>query len=212
MDFISYLDFWSCVTAFIPLIAALILFKKTSKTLRILSVFVFINAFPEVIAVVLAYHSINNLYVFHAHTIIESIFVCMLVSKIIQTKAIHVIAISFCILFTVFCIINAFYIEGLESFNFIPRIIEGLTVISFCVYFFYRLFTADEMLDLIKYPYFWLFSGWLIYFAGTFFLFNYRNDPGFYVTFPIIHSILNIFLNLVYTYTLWLGSRKSASL
>jgi len=211
LDLFSELDFWSAASAFIPALGALLLFKHTSKTLRILSVFVLINPIQEFAALALAYNGIPNAFVFHLHTVLEFAFVCILFSKIIQVKWFTYLSITLCICFTIFCIINALYIEGLEAFNFLPRGIEGILAIIFSVYFFYRLFTAEESLDLLRYPYFWLFAGWLIYFSGTFFLFIYNDSAGFDIIFPVIHSVLNILLNLVYTYTLWLGSKKLIS-
>jgi len=149
--------------------------------------------------------------VFHLHTIVEYVFIMIITSSIISNKRFNKVALLFIIIFFVFNLINVFFIEGIFSLNFLPRGIEGLSAIGICIYFFYQLFNADETLDLIHYPYFWLFSGWLIYFSGTFFLFIYNNQAGFNITFPVIHSVLNILLNLVYTYTLWLGSRKLIS-
>lgn len=211
MDLSDYLLKASFCSAFIPAATALLLFRKTPKALRILSAFAFINIVAEIISSTLSRNFINNMPVFHLHTMIEFLFVVYLASKIIDTKSFYRFSLASGLIFLSFCITNALFIEGFEEPNFLPRGIEGLTVIGICVYFFYRLFAAEESLDLLKYPYFWLFASWLIYFSGTFFLFIYRNSSGFGIAFPIIHSILNIFLNLVYTYTLWLGSRKSTS-
>jgi hypothetical protein len=209
LDLLNELDFWSAVSAFIPVIGSLFLFKHTTNTLSILGVFVFFNMVHEYIALAIAYEGIPNAFMFHLHTILEFIFVCLLSAKIIQTLNFTRLIIILCICFTAFCFIDAYFIEGWDAFNFLPRGIEGILAISISIYFFYRLFTAEESLDLLRYPYFWLFTGWLIYFSGTFFLFIYNDSAGFDIIFPLIHSVLNILLNLVYTYTLWLGSRKS---
>lgn len=186
----------------------MILLRKTKKTLGILSVFLVLNVIIEIVAFLISEYSINNMFVFHIHTVIEFAFVVWVALKIIKPVRATEIAIILPAAFLVFSIIDAFYIENLDSLNSLPRGIEGLIVIAISVFFFYRLFNSEENFDLLKYPYFWLFSGWLIYFSGTFFLFIYNNMAGFTITFPVIHSVLNILLNLVFTYTLWLGSRK----
>lgn len=198
-------------SAFVPVFMFAVRFGKISETLRYLGVFLIFNVCVEIIAGFLGYKGINNIYLLHLHTPIEFYCVLFVTASVIGTNIISKILIFLAVIFTLFCLIDAMWIETLQNFNFFPRGLEGLIIISTCSFFFYRLFVAEETVDLLKYPYFWLFGGWLIYFSGTFFLFIYKQNAGFTLTFPVIHSILNIFLNLVYTYTLWLDSRKLIS-
>jgi hypothetical protein len=95
------------------------------------------------------------------------------------------------------------------------RLIECVIMMLLCIYFYFELFLSSQTVNLMRYPHYWLVSGFLLYFAGTFFL-NLVGDMainsarlGFYGY--DIHSVLNIFLNLIFTLTLWIGRKASIS-
>jgi fatty-acid desaturase len=81
--------------------------------------------------------------------------------------------------------------------------------------FFINIFQQSTIVNLLEYPGFWLVSGLLLYFAGTFFMnivgqvVLYEKVLGFDVY--DIHSFLNIFLNIIYTIALWMSSRRLIS-
>lgn len=159
-------------------------------------------------AFVLSSKGTNNLFLFHLYTILEFTLITFIFFKR-TTKNYLIPFLIFAGAFLLLCIVNIIFWEGLDEFNTIPRAVEGISVIIYCFVFFFWIFNAEENFDLLKYDHFWLFSGWLIYFSGTFFLYLFSNHQSVYFLYPIIHSVLNIFLNLIYTYVLWLGSRKS---
>lgn len=176
-----------------------------------MSVFLILIIVGQVFATYLNLQGKNNLFIFHIYTPVEFfVFTYILKSSIKSSLVKKIVNISM-ICFTLFCIYDMFEFETIYKFNSLPRGFEGILAIGFSLYFFYEIFVAEENIDLLKSSYFWLFSGWLIYFSGTFFLYIYGNHVGTNITYPIIHSILNIFLNLVYIYALWLGSRKLTS-
>jgi hypothetical protein len=71
-----------------------------------------------------------------------------------------------------------------------------------------------EYMYLEKTPFFWLTSGYLVYFSGTLLLFLFarlifENDPGGYHW--NIRQFLQIGLNMIYVVTFWLGCKKLTS-
>lgn len=206
------LAYSSVLSSFIPLILGIVEYKKIQKTLKILSVFCLVTCIIELVSAYLGYNKINTMFMLHLFTPIEFIFIIW-VMKSLKSRSFNELdfLLAILILFITFCIADSVYIESIKHFNSIGRGIEGIILICLCVFFFYSIFTSSESVDLLTYPYFWLFAGWLIYFSGTLFLFIYSYQGGLNATFSVIHSVLNIFLNLIFTYTLWLGSRKSIS-
>lgn len=212
MDLLITLEYLSVFLSITTGVVCVLLFKRQQKVLKILSTFLILMLAIQFVVMYLNLNRINNLFLFHLYTPIEFGLLSIILSLINSRKKTKLIINGICILFILFCIFSALFIEPLSAFNSIARGIEGVLAIVLSIYFFYALFNDDDTKDLLKYPYFWLFSGWLIYFSGTFFLFMYANNQGIAtLTYPIIHSVLNIFLNLVYIYVLWLGSRKSIS-
>jgi hypothetical protein len=210
--YIDILTYFALGFAFIPAVAAALFFKKQQKALKILSAFVIFNGVTEIVNSTVVLNNINSLPIHHFYTVVE-----FSVSLIISSLVIYPNAkspyrfLSIIALVLLISILDVSFFESLKSVNSIPRVIQGLTMIAISIYFFYKIFIASEFIDILRYPYFWLYTGWLIYFSGTFFLFVYSYQTGMTITYPIIHSVLYIFLNLVYTYVLWLGSRKSTS-
>ncbi|MBK7128315.1 MAG: hypothetical protein IPM74_12200 [Crocinitomicaceae bacterium] len=114
----------------------------------------------------------------------------------------------FGICYLAFAALDSFYLEGLDTVNFFSRGVAGLAMLALSLYFFLQIFHLDESIKLTSYPYFWLFSGWLFYYSGTFFMFTIRDIEGWGYTFPYIHSILNILLNGIYVYVFWLAAKQ----
>ncbi len=165
----------------------------------------------QVFATYLNLNGQNNLFIFHIYTPLEFFVFTYILKSVVKSSSIKILLNLLLISFTLFCIYDMIVFETLSKFNSVPRGIEGILAIIFCIYFFFQLFISEESFQLKSYPPFWLFSGWLIYFSGTFFLFIYANHTGSNLTYPIIHSALNLILNLAYINVLWLGSRKSIS-
>jgi hypothetical protein len=186
-------------------------YKYLEKTLRILSVFCFIKVVSECTAAYLSSLSINNMFLIHIFTPIEFVSTILIFLTIHNTKPIQTFGKIISLLFCVYCVLNALFFQPITSFNSFPQGIQCIIMIMICIYFFYRLLIADEFIDLMRSPNFWLFGGWMLYFSGTLFLFilSYRGDVN--LTFSVIHSVLNILLNLIFTYAIWLGRTKSIS-
>ncbi len=213
MKFIEILAYIALGSSFVPATIGLFHFRKQQKALKILSAFAVFCAVTELVNLVIVMkYKINVFPLHHTYTVIE--FSCaLIISSIIlyPAKNDRIRYFFIFVLVLSFTLIDLTFFESLDMLNSIPRVIEGLTMIAVSILFFYKIFVTPEVVDILKYPYFWLFTGWLIYFSGTFFLFVYSYKTGMTITYPIIHSVLYIFLNLVYTYVLWLGSRKSIS-
>ena len=174
MNFFLFAAYISFFSAFLPTVVGIYRFNKMQKTLRILSVFCIIKVIFVCLGAYLGYNGINNMPVIHIYTPFEFSFFCIIVSTT-MSKKFKKILILLAILFTVFCIINAMYLQSIKDFNAIPRGIAGLILICVCSYFFYNLFISENTIDIIRYPFFWLNAALLIYFSGTFFLFIYTS-------------------------------------
>ena len=65
--------------------------------------------------------------------------------------------------------------SGTVSYLEIPNAVEALTLICLSIFFFYEQLRKPDTAFLYTVPRFWLVSGYLIYIAGTFFLFLYMD-------------------------------------
>lgn len=152
----------------------------------------------------------NNLFVFHINSIVDYSLISLIFISVINRSSFRKIVLIGLFLFYVFTFLNTLYLEPLDTFNSNVRWVQGIVTLLYCIYFFYTLFDDANVDDLLKYPFFWMASGMLIYFSGTLFLFIIENNRanGEDSYFVHVHGILNFILNTSYAYTLWLGSKQ----
>lgn len=198
----------SVLSSVFPFVAGFFYKSKLCKPLKFLFYFLIFNVVTEIVAYIYGIFKMHNLYLFHIHCAVELIFFLIICAKYYNkawlTKTLWIFGISY----LAFAALDSFYLEGLDTVNFFTRGVAGLAMLALSLYFFLQIFHLDESIKLTSYPYFWLFSGWLFYFSGTFFMFTIRDIEGWNYTFPYIHSVLNIFLNGMYVYVFWLAAKQ----
>lgn len=128
-----------------------------------------------------------------------------LVSKIM--KRVLVVLVS---IFLIFSVLNITLWESLIEFNANQRYVGGVLILIMTLLYFNKIFIDAKIQKIEEDHYFWLSSILLIYTAGTLFLFIlgkqvHTEDNYMYWD---LHSVLNILLNIGFTITLWMGTRK----
>ncbi len=157
----------------------------------------------------------NNMFLFHIFTLCEGILLTLYFRSFFHLKWVRNIFNILLISFPILVFINLKFWEPLDHYPSIPRMIECILMMVLSIIFFMNVFQQSTITNLIEYPHFWLASGLLLYFAGTFFM----NLVGQIVLntkklgFDVydIHSFLNIFLNIIYTIALWMSSKRLIS-
>jgi hypothetical protein len=190
--------------------------RRLSLELKVICIFIIFSILLEAVTTYLRLNLLNNLPYFHIFTWVENILLSSYFYMIYQKKIARMTVVSVALLFILFWLVGAIsYPESLYMMPRDSRMTECVIMMIFCIYFYFELFLDSRMVNLTRYPHYWLVSGFLLYFAGTFFL-NLVGDMaidmaqlGFYGY--DIHSILNIFLNLIFTLTLWIGRKASIS-
>jgi len=183
-----------------PILVGAIYFKSLSFALRILFVFALITGLMELSASIMSAKNMNNLVFFHAHVYIEFIAITAIFFFSYDSVFWRGVALFFLGTFLVFSIFNAFYFEKIDLFNSNQRYAEGLMVITMVMGYYISLLRRPIHRYLEKQPMFWLVSGWLIYFAGTLYLFVFSKELLAMDSFHFweIHALLNIGLNIIY--------------
>ena len=203
------LHYTSLCSVLLPATITTVSFRVLPKTLKLLGVFIFFTLGLEAISIVFSKCDINNLIFFHVHTIVETLFLIHIFMTLIGNKWVYRFGYIFLIGFVSFAIIHPWINNSFQEFNSLERGISGLAILIFCVIFFGKLIIRLEIERLMDYPYFLMASGLLFYFSGTLFSFLYANE---YLnttdqTNWLIHSLLNILLNLIFAITLWKGRK-----
>ena len=184
-----------------PILIGAIYFKSLSFALRILLVFVVITGAFELLTAILSINGINNLLFFHAYVYFEFIAVASIFFFTYDSVFWRSVSVLFVVVFILFSLINSLFLEPIDMFNSYQRYAEGLLVIIMCAGYYISLLRRPIHRYLEKQPMFWLTSGWLIYFAGTLYLFLFSKELLAMNSYHFwqIHAILNIGLNIIYT-------------
>ena len=159
---------------------------------------------------ILFQYRMNNMIVYHLHTFVEFLSlsaVYFLIFRDSPRMRRSIIVVSFA--FLILSIVSLVMWQGILEFNSIQRMIEyGILMFYFIAHFSSIInFRKAPFLEL--HPYFVLTTGLFIYFSGTLLVFLSANnfiDIGI-LNFWIIHSLLNVFLNITYSVVIWNGSK-----
>lgn len=120
--------------------------------------------------------------------------------------------------FYIFSICNLIWWESIWSFNSNQRFFEGILILVILIGFFIQLMRTAEEIYFEKDPYFWLSTGFLIYFTGTLFIFLFEKKfVDYWLASPkeeyidyhsYIHGIIFIILILHYSVFLWMRKKN----
>lgn len=204
------LDLVSAYSTLLPLIIGVLSFRRLSIGLKWLGVLILLLGIFEAGAFFLSSNGQNNLFLFHGYTFVEFTFLTVVFRSVFEAKWLKHLLDVVLILFWCFSLVNLFAWESLTEFNSNQRYVQGVITIVFCLLYMWQLMKQATVVHIERDAYFWLASGCLIYFAGTmilFLVFNHvaKESLSFYWN---LHSFLNIFLNVCYAITLWLGRRS----
>ncbi len=192
-----------------PILIGAIYFKSLSFALRILFLYVVITGLFELVASLMSVYQINNLFLFNTHFFIEFLAISAIFFFSYDSVFWRGVVVVFLISFLLFVLLENFYFEARDPFQANERYAEGLMVIILCAGYYISLLRRPIHRYLEKQPMFWLASGWLIYFAGTLYLFLFSKELLAMNSFHFwqIHAILNIGLNVIYVISFVKGRR-----
>jgi hypothetical protein len=101
----------------------------------------------------------------------------------------------------IFLFFSIFYnFSAVTSFDSIPVTIEGILIISLCIYYFFEQMNQMNNEFIYAKPEFWAVAGIMLYLAGTFFLFVQAGElsPNTRRTFWIINFACNVLKNIMF--------------
>ncbi|GAB3908630.1 hypothetical protein GCM10028803_44620 [Larkinella knui] len=106
--------------------------------------------------------------------------------------------------FLLVCVLNTLFFQKLNSPNSTSFMVESALLILWSGIYFFELFKGNTEEKIWAIPEFWISTGVLFFYAGTFFLMGllnylYKVDMGLAKKLYVINHILNILLYSLYT-------------
>lgn len=119
------------------------------------------------------------------------------------------------VFFLGFSVLNFMFLQK-EAINSHNKFLSSFIILCYCIFYFYRLMVELPSTHLQRMPMFWFTSAFLMYHAGTLFLFAFtsylihilKNDLIAYWSFHNILSIIQQLLMLIGIYYDLTGNRK----
>lgn len=195
----------------------LLFWRRFSFSYKILSILVFFTLVMEILVYTFYSLGINNMLLFRLYTYVEAALLIIYYRSILKTPRQQHFCLFMISAFLLFSVVNLFpwNWENFMHHNSIQRGAECIWAIVLFIVFYISVFNDAVVINLLRYPHFWMISGFLLYFAGTMFqnilTDTYQTTELIQFNIYDIHSYLNIFLNIIYTIVLWMASRESTS-
>lgn len=158
-----------------PLLLGICQYRKLPVAGRLISIHLLFAGLTAVIAEVLWYYHTNNLFLLHIFTVEECglilWFYSCLFSGFINRKLFLYIFFSF----FAFAVINSVFFQPLTQFNTYARSTEAVIIVFCSIAFFYKMLSDTNIERPERLPYFWINTGFLIYFSASLLLFTLSN-------------------------------------
>jgi hypothetical protein len=213
MQFEFYVAYSSFGSIAIPLSIAMLQWKRMTDELKILRTLLIVSLLSDLLSLVLIKNSLNTYWIGNIFMITQlSLLIIIFRSQLQHSSVIN----SILLLSVIFCLLNIGFIQGPFVFNSFSNVIACLILISFCLYYFYRLLNDLPTIHIQHLPMLWISFGVLTYYGGNFFLFLVKNyltygETGSHKLMWILHNLLNIVKNILFAIGLWKGYRKVRS-
>jgi hypothetical protein len=193
-------------------------YNKDKGYLRLFPFFLAATVLVEWLADKLWSNSSSNAVIYNFFTIVEFVFYLFILYSIIENSAAKKIIIGVIFVYVPASLINIFFFQGLNSLHTITYSIGCLSIVGGCILYFFEVFRARQIINLLHEPGFWISSGLLFFYSCTFPYYALTDllkgsAPFILNNFWTILNVLNILLYTLFTiaFVCRIKVRKSTS-
>lgn len=142
----------------------------------------------------------SNFLGYRLYTVIEFVLLIYYFKLLFESKTVNRIISFLAVTFLAVSLVDLFVTQA-HSFDSIPVALQGLIVITFCLFYLHKAIQELELISISASPNFWIITSLLIYFSGTFFLFALSqqniSDKNFSLTYSILIQTFTIIKNIL---------------
>jgi hypothetical protein len=187
MDILRFLfDFYPLIFSWAASIVALIIFRRWMPLhFKLLLVFVFLYGFVDTAGAIIArIYDLNNHFYYNIVWGIQYIIIAYFYYYTLKSRIIKKIILVFFVLFPIFFLINACWIQGFYTLHTYSIVLGASFMLLFSVSYIWQVYTSTETQSIFRDPVFWFSLAWLFYYGLTapyLGMLNYllNNDPDF---------------------------------
>ena len=146
---------------------------KESLAAKPLFAYLIFSAIFNIVSLITTYKHVNNLPLLHLYTVLEFWMMSILFKSIFNKHSVRKLLIYLSLSFSVFSIAYIMFTHSLFAYNTLPRFLESIIIVSFCIYFLYLDFSNIESNQSMFN--FSVVVGLMLYFSSTSILFGLSN-------------------------------------
>lgn len=170
MEFLKeYSELLACISFLIPLIPGWTFFRKLTRELKLFIFILSVTFILEYIGYYTSTHDIHNLVIYNLLYIFQFYFYSVLFRKLLLSNFskwfIRIIAALFTI-YIGFRIKSVVFPNNIYN-SYIPAFLS-LSIILYCILYFNHQLRDMQTTFIYKTPWFWIMTGILLYFSGSF--------------------------------------------
>lgn len=175
--------------------------KNYPPSLRVLHLHLLVVNVFSLAGTVLWYLHINNLPLLHVYTLLECSLVSWFYSLVLTRWKWKQYLVYWVSAFAVFVLVNACCWQSWFRFNTYPRTVESMAVIVLSILCYFQLLDETPEQRRTANPFFWINTGFFLYFCVAFTLFSLSNfllgmSHGLNLLAWTIHAFFSILLYL----------------
>jgi hypothetical protein len=171
----------------IPIIIAGSNYKLLGKPLKVFFYFNIFTFLLNSLNIVLSSLSIQDLYLIHLYAVFEFAFISWFYALQFKGRIVKVIP-PLVVVFTIWCILNFFYVQTFGLLNTYTRSVESIIIIGYCLTFINKQGQIDASHKWGDSSVNWINAGILTFYSCNFFIFIFSNYL-LRANSPIIRSI-----------------------
>ena len=152
----------------VAIIIGFLTFKKSDPLyLRIFPFFLLLTLGVELVGELFHKPGLNNSIIFNLYTLVEFGFYTYFFRVVTPGEKVKKLLLIVFWVLPIVCLVNIFFIQGVNSFHTITYSIGCLTMVALGIVYFYRLFNSTEKVELLRTPAFWISVGIIFFFISA---------------------------------------------
>jgi len=159
----------------LPAITGLLLFRKSPVAGRVLIVHICLAAIVNFVAAYMWHRKQNNLPLLHIYTVSEFLFLSAYYALHWKSRTVHILAAITGLLFAAFAVYNALYLQDIYQMNSYARSLGALLMLAYCAAGYFLILSDKNETLIFNRSFFWINTGYFLYFSVSFFLFTLSN-------------------------------------
>lgn len=148
-------------------LSSLVRYKRVDRAAKILPTMLGVTLLSEFLGYVFAIKYHNNMPVYHFFAPTQLILIILYFSRSIDVLKTKKTWLYFSIIGIIAGIVNTLFLQPLDTFNTYYLLFEGICIISFCLFAFYRMLENDDT-AVLNNPHFWVSCIFLFFWCTTY--------------------------------------------